>query len=126
MNPCKDCIVDMICIKECPNFELDLGRLQTDEVIYLKRCMNNIVHTFHISFNVTVTIRRLGIYWHKNGKSHRDNDQPASITVGGSYHWIKNGNLHRDNDKPAVIWTDRDKRWYKNGVRYEPKSMQYG
>ena len=115
MTPCKDCIVDMICTQKCPNFIIDLDRLQTDEMTYLRRCMNNVVHTFHISFNVTVTIRRLGIYWHKNGKQHRDNDQPAVIRFDGSNEWYKNGRLHRDNDKPAEIRFDGIKGWYTNG-----------
>ena len=53
MNPCKECIVDMICTTKCPLFEIDLQRLQTDEKLYLNRCMNNIKNeTYQVSANV--------------------------------------------------------------------------
>ena len=145
MNPCKECIVDMICIKECPIFKIDLKRLQTDEEVYLKRCMNNIEDkTYKISKNVEVEISQEDITWYKNGKCHRENDQPAVITSNGSKHWFKNGKIHRDNDQPGLIYSngikywykdgdlhrDNDQpaiifysgvqRWYKDGVRYEP------
>lgn len=47
-------------------------------------------------------------FWFKDGKLHRDDDEPAFIygEVGiGTYaiEWFKNGKLHRDNDKPAII-----------------------
>lgn len=42
-------------------------------------------------------------YWYKNGKLHRDNDQPAVIYANGSRRWYVNGNLHRNNDKPVVF-----------------------
>ena len=41
--------------------------------------------------------------WYKNGKRHRDGDEPALIN--GNYKgWYKNGEYHRDGDKPAVIF----------------------
>ena len=122
MNPCKECIVDVICIKECPMFEIDLERLQTDELIYTKRCMNNIEHkSYKISKNIKVKISSGLICWVKNGKWHRDNDQPAIIFYGGTRrYWYKNGKCHRDNDQPAIIFDERTQQWFKDGVQYEP------
>lgn len=145
MNPCKDCVVDMVCIQKCPIFEIDLDRLQNDVLIYTKRCMNNIKRkTYEISNGVIIEIRNERIYWfkdgelhrdndqpaiiffdgtrcwYKNGQLHRDNDQPAAIYYTGSRYWYKNGNRHRDNDKPAVISVDGERYWYKDGVEYEP------
>ena len=121
MNPCKDCIVDMICIQKCPNFEIDLERLQTDELTYLRRCMNNHLNKKAYEFSNNIRLIMWGIIrWSKNGKLHRDNDQPAIITYDGSRHWYKNGKYHRDNDKPAVIQFDGTKEWWKDGVQYEP------
>ena len=67
MNPCKNCLVDMICTKKCPLFEIDLQRLKTDEDIYLKRCMNNIKNeTYQVSANVKVEICEQYIVRYKN------------------------------------------------------------
>ena len=116
MNQCKDCVVDMICIKECPMFEIDLKRLQTDELIYTKRCMNNIkCETYKISKNMKVEICVYSIEWYRNGKCHRDNDQPAIIKDNGTRYWYKDGEWHRDNDNPAIIYSDGSRYWYKNG-----------
>jgi starvation-inducible outer membrane lipoprotein len=52
--------------------------------------------------------------WYKNGKIHRDNDQPAVIDVDGYKAWHKNGEYHRDNNLPAIIKDDM-KWWYING-----------
>ena len=123
MNSCKDCIVDMICTKECPNFEIDLDRLKTDEVIYLKRCMNNhkVGKTYKLSNYVKVDVKEFVVVWrnNKNGNTHRDNDKPAIIKNSGDRFWFKEGICHRDNDKPAIIWHDGFKRFYKRGIRYE-------
>ena len=53
-------------------------------------------------------------HWYKNGKHHRDNDQPAIIHSNGTKWWYKNGKRHRDNDQPAIIHSDGSKWWYKN------------
>ena len=119
MNPCKECIVDVICIKECPIFTIDLDRFQTDEEIYLQRCMNNIRNeTYQVSENIQVRIINDFVSWYKNGKRHRDNDQPAVIFYHGTRHWYKNGKRHRDNNQPTVIFSNETS--IKNGVRYEP------
>ena len=122
MNPCKECIVDVICIKECPMFEIDLERLQSDNFLYLKRCFNNSKKeiSYKISKNIEVIISVYFIEWYKDGKWHRDNDQPAIIYSDGSRYWFKNGKRHRDNNKPAITNVDREQYWYKNGVEYEP------
>ena len=49
MNPCNNCIVDMICTQKCPNFKVDLKRLDSDDELYLQRCMSNCPHTIHWS-----------------------------------------------------------------------------
>jgi hypothetical protein len=57
--------------------------------------------------------------WYKNGKHHRDDDQPAVIRCPGKKwnetEWYKNGIRHRDGDQPAYI-SSTTKEWYKNGV----------
>jgi len=121
MNPCDNCIVDMICTQECPNFIIDLDRLQTDELIYLKRCMKNYnekIKFYEITHEIKVNIYTWTITWHKNKNIHRDNDKPASITIKGTRSWYKNGTRHRDDDKPAVIWESGTRSWYKNGTRH--------
>ena len=74
------------------------------------------------------------IEWYKNGKLHRDGDEPAVILMRNpefdrfnsgdelvvnmeieTRKWYKNGKLHRDGDEPAVIHHDGTKEWYKNG-----------
>jgi hypothetical protein len=57
------------------------------------------------------------MYWYKEGKLHRDNDQPAIVYKCDTRCWCKDGVFHRDNDKPAVIHSNGDKRWYKYGTR---------
>ena len=54
--------------------------------------------------------------WYKNGELHRDGDEPAVIYPGGgTRYWYKNGELHRDGDEPAVIEPGGTRYWYKNG-----------
>ena len=107
----------MVCIKECPLFEIDLDRLHTDEETYLKRCFNNIKNeiSYKISKNIKVEICDENIWWYKNNKPHRDNDQPTSIDVDGTRQWYKNGKYHRDNDQPAIIYFNGTRCWFKNG-----------
>lgn len=56
--------------------------------------------------------------WFKDGKLHRDNDQPAEITWNGTKTWAINGVSHREGDLPAVEYLDGSKIWYKHGVRH--------
>jgi hypothetical protein len=112
----------MICTQKCPNFIIDLERIQTDEDVYLKRCMKNhkfTGKTYKILDNIDVTVKQDEVYWSKNEKTHRDNDKPAIFWFTGSRHWYKNGKLHRSN-KPAIIWFNGTEEWFKNGVEYEP------
>ena len=118
MNPCNNCIVDMICIKKCPMFKIDLERVQTDDVTYLTRCMKNsgsIEKTYEITNEIKIKISMWEIKWYKNGKLHRDNDKPATMWWEGFTIWYKNGKRHRDNDQPAVIDPDGTRFWYRNG-----------
>ena len=112
----------MICTQECPNFIIDLKRLQTDEMAYLKRCINNYssprsysLRSYSRSDNVRIDITEFAVWWLKNGKLHRDNDQPARIDKDGNRYWYKNGELHRGNDLPAVIASNGRRWWYING-----------
>lgn len=63
-----------------------------------------------------------GTTWYKNGKLHRDGDEPARIFLDGSQMWFKEGVLHREGDKPAAVefWGEKKTpvvlRWYKHGV----------
>ena len=56
--------------------------------------------------------------WYKNGKRHREGDQPAVIRADGSQEWYKNGKLHREGDEPAYIGADGTQEWFKNGYRH--------
>jgi hypothetical protein len=55
--------------------------------------------------------------WYKDGKRHRDGDEPAWILPGGTKKWYKDGKLHREGDEPAVIWADK-LEWWKDGKRH--------
>jgi hypothetical protein len=57
--------------------------------------------------------------WYRNGKKHRDNDQPAEIWPEVSLQrWYHRGRQHRDGDRPAVVWDDGSQRWYQHGRRH--------
>ena len=52
-------------------------------------------------------------YWHKNGKIHKDNNEPAFIAYRNDgtilYHmWYKNGKPYRDNNESTLIWYNTD------------------
>lgn len=53
--------------------------------------------------------------WYKDGKLHREDDQPAVILSDGTQAWYYLGKSHRDNDLPAIIGCDSGKSWYLNG-----------
>jgi len=84
MNPCKDCIVDMICIQKCPNFIIDLDRLQTDEMTYLRRCISN--HTeikvYKLLDNIIVKIDNMATYWCDDDQ---ENVKSIIIPLSGIY-----------------------------------------
>lgn len=92
----------------------------------------NILHSFkdEPAFLFLTEIKE----WWKNGKLHRDKDQPAVIDEYGEryikngkmYKWKKangivtywkNGCKHRDNDQPAVIYPDGTKEWWIHGEK---------
>ena len=49
--------------------------------------------------------------WYKEGRIHRDGDQPAIIWSDGSQEWYQKGKHHRDGDQPAIIWSDGNQEW---------------
>ena len=64
-----------------------------------------------------------GKCWYKNGKIHRDGDNPAvDFDFPTIQIWYKNGKLHRDNDLPAKIYIRHTrnlfvyKEWWSNGI----------
>jgi len=63
----------------------------------------------------TEEVDRYNKRYYKNGKLHRDGDEPAVIWSDGSKHYYKSGKRHRDGDKPAVINSDGTIRYYKDG-----------
>jgi hypothetical protein len=65
-------------------------------------------------------------YWYRNGKRHRDGDQPAMICSNGSQHWYRNGKRHRDGDLPAVTYTDGKQQWYQNGEQLDVFYPNFG
>jgi hypothetical protein len=56
--------------------------------------------------------------WYKEGKLHRDGDEPAEIWANKTQRWYKEGNQHRDGDEPAVIQSNGTRFWYKEGERH--------
>ena len=50
---------------------------------------------------------------------HSFNDEPAIISsLTGDKYWYKEGKRHRDGDEPAVIRSDGYKAWYKEGKKH--------
>lgn len=64
-----------------------------------------------------ITVRRSpdSICWYKNGKRHRDNDEPAMVIKGNYSAWYQEDKYHRDGDKPAIIYTNGSMSWYQHG-----------
>jgi hypothetical protein len=56
------------------------------------------------------------IFWLKDGKSHRDDDEPAVVPADGTKFWYKEGVSHREKGLPAEIWTNGTKYWYVNDI----------
>ena len=54
-------------------------------------------------------------YWYQHDKRHRDGDKPAVECANGTKYWYQHGELHRDGDQPAVIYRNGIKKWYQNG-----------
>ena len=77
------------------------------------------ITTVQISEGIELKIHPNGIQeWFKEGKRHREGDQPAVIDLVGTKEWWKEGNLHREGDQPAIIYADGTKMWYKDGKRH--------
>ena len=56
------------------------------------------------------------LLWYKKGKHHRDGDQPAVFYADGTQKWLKEGKLHRDGDQPAIFFSNGFQKWYKEGT----------
>lgn len=54
--------------------------------------------------------------WYKNGKRHRDDDQPTQVNSNGKKYWFKNDKIHRENG-PAVIHKNKTEEYWKNGTK---------
>lgn len=58
------------------------------------------------------------VKWFKQGKLHRDTDNPSRIRSDGTEEWFKDGKRHREG-KPAVVYADGKQEWWVNGVQQE-------
>ena len=49
-----------------------------------------------------------------------------TIDSNGRKAWFQNGKTHRDNDQPAVIYSNGSKRWYQNDkcIKREVNSLE--
>jgi len=123
--------------KEYPEFMFAMiaAYLPEDEGIDLRRVAGDVIFRHTDNYGRTYKNGVLHSYddmpacdiygfklWYRNGKYHRDGDEPAYIQKFGNespvFHkrWYKNGQLHRDGDQPAVIRPNSNcKEWWKNG-----------
>ena len=62
------------------------------------------------------------LIWYKEGKRHRDGDQPAIIYANGTQYWYKEGEMYRDGDQPVIIYADGTQYWFKEG-EYRTKNQ---
>jgi len=89
----------------------------------------------HVSVTVNGT---RGEFWYRDGKLHRDKDEPAEIIaleddVVEKRSWYRCGKLHRDGDKPAIldntIGNDKYVYYYKDGELHrdgdKPAAIEY-
>ena len=56
--------------------------------------------------------------WRRNGKLHRDGDEPAVVYGNGTKVWYKDGKKHRDGDRPAIEYANGDMFWYVRGTNH--------
>ena len=72
--------------------------------------------TVQISEGIELKIHPNGTQeWYKEGKIHRDNDQPAVIYADGTKSWCKEGKSHREMINLRSFIADGTKEWYKDG-----------
>lgn len=57
------------------------------------------------------------VVYMKNGKVHRDGDQPAIITRDERIY-ARDGLIYREGDRPAYEHSSGLKRWYVNGLMH--------
>ena len=58
-----------------------------------------------------------GREWYKDGKRHRDGDEPAIIESDGKLFYYKNGKQHRGNGLPAIICADGEVFYIINDIQ---------
>jgi hypothetical protein len=71
---------------------------------------------FHSYDDKPATSNNISWDWHKNGKRHRDNGQPAILYKNNPehFHFFENDQTHRLNNLPAHSMGDRV-HWYVRG-----------
>jgi len=96
-----------------------LNELFTDDWRYVYRiCLHHQPHNYD---GLAIINTYDSQYWYKEGKYHREGDQPAIIFSNGDQVWYKEGKRHRDGDQPAIIFLDGYQSWWKEGnfIRYK-------
>ena len=93
-----------------------LNKIFIEDWRYVYRiCLHHQPHNYDGEAVITV----LGTQcWYKEGKLHREGDQPAIICVSGTQFWFKKGKLRREGDQPAIIFADGYKFRFKGWRRY--------
>jgi len=93
-----------------------LNDLFTDDWRYVYRiCLHHQPHNYD---GLAIINKYRGQEWFKEGKLHRDGDQPATIYADGTQEWWKEGKFHREGDQPAVIRANGSQEWYNEGQRH--------
>jgi len=105
-----------------------LNELFTDDWRYVYRiCLHHQPHNY--DGPAICTNNRLFMYfdyrerpdtqsWYKEGRYHREGDQPAVIYADGTQEWCKEGLIHREGDLPAKIYPNGTQEWFQEGKRH--------
>ena len=54
--------------------------------------------------------------WYQHGQLHRDQDQPAILSIMGYRAWYQKDHLDRGGDQPAIIHSDGTREWWRKGL----------
>jgi hypothetical protein len=73
-------------------------------------------------FRLGYLVSKGATVWLKNGRIHRDGDQPAVVS-DAFILYVRDGLVHRDGDEPAFVSVNGDKAWYANGVRHRDNDL---
>jgi len=73
-------------------------------------------------FRLGYLVSKGATVWLKNGRIHRDSDQPAVVS-DAFILYVRDGLIHRDGDQPAFVSVHGDKAWYANGVRHRDNDL---